>query len=617
LFPGRNNLPRLALGVAFSLPALGVSLGSAARPTRLAGAPGTPPIPPLTAVDRSPVHLDLSADGRLALTANRDSDTASLVDLAAGKVLAEARCGRRPAGVALSGDGQRGVVTNQFSGSVTLLAVRRDRLERQAEVPVGAEPRGVALSLDGRLAYVALSAADAVAVVDADRRAVIARVPVGREPWGVALSPDGRWLVAGNSRSQDVSLIDTRARRVARTVRLAGDNLRGVTVSPDGQWAYVAHIFERGFPTTQTNIGNGWVASSRISRVRLNEEAPRESLALDPRGQAVGDPEGVRLSPDGRWLAVAGSGTHELLLLRAADAPFFAFGGPGDFIEPELLKDAERFRRVPVGGRPVGIAFSPDSRTLYAANVLENILQVVDVDSARVTRSITLGGPKTPSLARRGEAIFTDATRSHAQWFSCNTCHADGHTNGSTFDTMNDGRYGNAKKVPSLRGVGETGPWTWHGWQTSLEAAAVKSLTDTMHGPPAKPGDAEALLAYMRSLPFPPNPYRAPDGSLTPAAQHGKLVFESAKAGCARCHPGPTFTNGGIYDVGLGEPDDVYKGYNPPSLRGVSTRAPYLHDGRAATLRDVLTGDHRPEKLGGARLTDTDLTDLIEYLRSL
>jgi YVTN family beta-propeller protein len=605
--------------VALALPALGASLSVVSGQSVGAKAP-TPHHSSLIthhSGDRSPLHVAVSADGRLALTANRDSDSASLVDLAAGKVLAEARCGRRPSGVALSSDGRRGVVSNQFGHSVTLLTVRDQKLQAEAQVPVGAEPRGVALSADGRFAYVALSAADAVAVVDVGRRVVAIRIPVGREPWGVALSPDGRWLIVGNTRSQDVSLIDVRERRVARTVRLAGDNLRGVTVSPDGRWAYVAHLFERGFPTTRENIGNGWITSSRLSRVRLDEEAPKESLALDPRGQAIGDPEGVQLSPDGRWLAVAGSGTHELLLIRASDVPFIDFGGPGDFIEPVLLKDPERFRRVPVGGRPVGIAFSPDSRTVYAANVLENSLQVVDVPSGKLTRSIFLGGPETPSLVRRGEAIFTDATRSHAQWFSCNTCHADGHTNGTKFDTMNDGRFGNAKKAPSLRGVAETGPWTWHGWQASLEAAALKSLTDTMHGPPAKPGDAEALLAYMASLQFPPNPHRAPDGGLTPVAKRGKAVFESAKAGCANCHPAPHFTNSGIYDVGLGQPDDVYKGYNPPSLLGVHARPPYLHDGRAATLHDVLIRDHSPEKLSGGKLTDAELSDLIEYVRSL
>jgi len=41
---------------------------------------------------------------------------------------------------------------------------------------------------------------------------------------------------------------------------------------------------------------------------------------------------------------------------------------------------------------------------------------------------------------------------------ACHSCHTDGHTNGGLFDTLNDGRYENLKKVLSLRGVTRTGP---------------------------------------------------------------------------------------------------------------------------------------------------------------
>ena len=65
-------------------------------------------------------------------------------------------------------------------------------------------------------------------------------------------------------------------------------------------------------------------------------------------------------------------------------------------------------------------------------------------------------------------------------------------------------------------------------------------------------------------------------------------------------------------------PDDEYKGFNPPSLRGVARRAPFLHDGRARTLQDVLKVHHRPSLINGENdLTDTELANLIEYLKSL
>ena len=60
-----------------------------------------------------------------------------------------------------------------------------------------------------------------------------------------------------------------------------------------------------------------------------------------------------------------------------------------------------------------------------------------------------------------------------------------------------------------------------------------------------------------------------------------------------------------------------YELWNPPSLRGVYDRGPYLHDGRAETLDDVLRVDHAPQKLGNSELTPAERSDLIEYLRSI
>src|SRR5437763_7212612 len=158
-------------------------------------------------------------------------------------------------------------------------------------------------------------------------------------------------------------------------------------------------------------------------------------------------------------------------------------GSSRDLIAAELLNDDGRYRRVPLGGRPTELAFAPDRKTLYVANYLADAIQVVDAEAARLVRTIPLGGPAEPSLARRGEILFHDAERSFNQWYSCNTCHSDGHTNGLDFDTLNDGRQDlsalhqrSRKKVPTLRRVALTGPWTWHGWQTSLEDSVIESF---------------------------------------------------------------------------------------------------------------------------------------------
>src|SRR5262249_59895053 len=75
---------------------------------------------------RSPIDLVVLPGGMRALTANHTSDTVSLVDLKAGKVLAEVRCGRKPSAMACSRDGKRVAVSNLWSASVTLLEIDGD-----------------------------------------------------------------------------------------------------------------------------------------------------------------------------------------------------------------------------------------------------------------------------------------------------------------------------------------------------------------------------------------------------------------------------------------------------------------------------------------------------------
>ncbi|MBX6314921.1 MAG: beta-propeller fold lactonase family protein [Isosphaeraceae bacterium] len=587
---------------------------------------GTPSSEEAVEPHRSPIALALSADGTRLLSANQTAGSVSLVDVAAGKVLHEVSTGDKPAGVALSRDGRRGVVTHWYGYDLAILAVGPERLEVVGRVAVGPEPRGVCLAPDGRTAYVAVGVANEVVRIDLESRQVTGRLTVGREPRGIALSPDGKRLLVGNARSQEMSIIAVEDWTVERTISIDGDNLRQVAISADGTTGYVANMKNRRFPTTKNNIDVGWVLGQRLTRVRLDGSEPFATISLDPRGQAVADVHGVAISGDGRFLAVSSGGTHEVVLLRTDLKRLpWRLNNSRDLLAPELLTNDGRYRRVPTGGRPTELAFAPDHKTLYVANYLADAIQVIDAEAGEVVQTIPLGSPKELSLARRGEILFHDATRSFNQWYSCNTCHSDGHTNGLDFDTMNDGWHDNStfhtrsrKKVPTLRRVAHTGPWTWHGWQKSLDEAMIESFTKSMQGPKPSAEDVAAIVAYLETLDYPRNPYREPDGSLTPAAQRGEAIFRSAKAACHTCHGGPEFTDGKIHDVGLDEPGSVYHGFNPPSLRGVYDKDPYLHDGRARTLRDALTDAHDPEVVTGlGRLTEEELEDLIAYLKSL
>jgi YVTN family beta-propeller protein len=559
--------------------------------------------------NRSPIDIALLPGGRV-LTANHTADSVSLVDLENGKVLADVSCGRKPSAISCSRDGTRAVVCNLWSGTVTLIGVRRSSLDPLGGIAVGPLPRGSAFSPDGDTVYVTV--ANEVVQCDWKTKKIVRRLPAPREPQDARLSPDGRWLVVAGSRSGIVTCWETQSGNLHWQRKIEDAfNLRGLPFTPDGKAVVCAHAVRREFPVSKENIEQGWVIDSRLTRLPLDPKAqpPLEQVALDTRGKAVGDPHGVAFTADGRRLAVAAAGTHELLLLDVDHVPWTG-GDPGDLIDPALRDGEHAMRRVPLGGRPTTVVLLEGAR-LAVSNYLLDAVQVVDADAGRVVRTVPLGSPGKPSPARQGEALFYDATRSHNQWFSCHTCHAAGHTCGLTFDTLNDDSYGNPKLTPTLRNVTKTGPWTWHGWQKDLAAGVKKSITETMFGPPPTGEEVKAIVAFLGTLDHPPNPTEA-----TEATKRGEALFRG-KANCIRCHKGEQYTSEGVYDVGLESDGSPYRLWNPPSLRGLWDRGPYLHDGRAKSLDELLQTHHQPEKLGGKALTEREQRELVAFLRSL
>lgn len=565
---------------------------------------------------RSPVDLVITPDGKRAFTANQTSHSVSMVDLQSGKLVAEAPCGRRPSGLALTSDGKRLLVSGTFSGEVSFFDVEPGALKPSGTLHLGFEPRGIVIHPDGRRAFVALTSAHAVAEIDINEQKLLRKIAAGKWPRYIGLSPDGKRLAVPASGDGGIGIFDVAEGKLLFEDRFTAINFGQVHVDAAGKYAYVPWMVYRHNPITQGNIREGWVLASRIARVKFGEAARREAIALDARGLAVSDPHGLALSPDENWMVCTGSGTHELLVYRTKDLPWQDYGGPGDHIDGGLLVDKDRFFRIPLGGRPMAVRFLPDGKQVAVANYLLDAVQIVDLTERKVTRTIPLGGPEKPDLARRGEAIFFDGQRSLDQWYSCHSCHYEGHANARAMDTRNDGSFGTFKTVLSLRGVTKTPPYFWHGWEKDLRAALRKSMKDSMLGKDPTAEDLDAVVAFLATLERPANPYRDKEGRLSDRARRGEKIFHE-KAACASCHRGENFTDGRVHDVGTRGRNDVYKGYNPPSLLGIHDRILYLHDGRAESLEQLLRGPHSPERVNGAKLTEEELQDLFAYVRSL
>jgi YVTN family beta-propeller protein len=568
-------------------------------------------------VDRSPVDVLLVENERCILALNEKSGTLSLVETATGKILDEERVGTHPTAMALFPAGDRVAVTATYDGDLAIVKIDSDRLEVERRIKIGFEPHGVAISPTGNKAYVSCVATHEVAVVDLISAEVVARIPTERWPRQIALTPKGDKLAVSTSGDRGMTVVDVPARKVDFSQRFMGLNIGCLTVSKDGKEVYFPWIVYRHNPITQQNIRLGWVLASRLSKLKFDGSSRRDAISLDPPGQAVSDPHGIALSPNEDSIVVSASGTHELLVFRKEGLPWKDAGGP-DHMEKDLREDDNRFYRIPLGGRPMGVRFGADGKTVYVANYLSSEIQVVDIEARKVSRSIPLGSAPEETAARRGEAIFYDATRSLDQWYSCHSCHYNGTINSEPMDTFNDGSGFTFKTVLTLENLSHTQPYTWHGWQKDARAAMKKSLTETMQGKEPSERDVEDLLAFLSSLSPPPNPFVQGNGELSEAAKRGKSLFEGEKANCISCHLGPYFSDGEVHDVGTGKKGDRYEGFNTPTLRGVYRRVRLLHEGNVNTLDELLKGPHAPEKIAGSgALTEEERGDLIEYLKTL
>ena len=80
----------------------------------------------------------------------------------------------------------------------------------------------------------------------------------------------------------------------------------------------------------------------------------------------------------------------------------------------------------------------------------------------------------------------------------------------------------------------------------------------------------------------------------------------------------PTYADNRKHDLGLAAETDLRSRFDTPSLRDCYRTAPYLHDGRALTLKEIFT-EHNQSGFHGlvGGFSDKNLDDMVTYLRTL
>jgi cytochrome c peroxidase len=281
--------------------------------------------------------------------------------------------------------------------------------------------------------------------------------------------------------------------------------------------------------------------------------------------------------------------------------------------------------------------------------------------------------PLTKKKVELGHLLFFDKRMSKDNTISCSTCHIPSlaFTDGQPVSTGIRLQQG-GRSAPTAINRGFSEVQFWDGRAPTLEDQSVGPLTNPIeHGFPdndavvAKLNKIEgykklfqdafgtkkitiqhvgkAIASFQRTLisgnsPFDRFDYEGEEKAISESAKRGKKLFFD-KARCNLCHFGTNFSDEKFHNIGIGwdgETLDVGRyhvtkdqkdigAFKTPTLREISRTAPYMHDGRFATLEEVVEhynggGVKNPfldNQIIPLKLTDSEKRDLVEMLRTL
>ena len=290
-----------------------------------------------------------------------------------------------------------------------------------------------------------------------------------------------------------------------------------------------------------------------------------------------------------------------------------------------------------LGNNPRAVRVSPDSRrSTFTTRWISMSSLTTSPVSPRWRR---FPSPKIRSATRSFSArsLFYTALQPMVgrRWISCSSCHPDGEADGRTWQNPEG-----LRNTTSLAGMAWTHPLHW-----SADRDEVQDFEHTIRGPLmqgrglirgkvnpelgapeqrsfARTRCAGRLQQHAHRSAEPPR-----KGGLSESAKRGREIFFSKQTQCATCHSGPYFTDSTpretilVHDVGTGADDPTEKkgpAYDTPTLLGIYKTAPYLHHGKAATLKDVLTTFNHNDRHGKtSQLSAGQIDDLVEFLKAL
>jgi mono/diheme cytochrome c family protein len=583
----------------------------------------------------SPIAL-AQLDGKvLAYVADEDDAAVHVVDVDAKADLGTTRLAGKPSALMFLRDGRLVVVLRDQAQLVVLEpgpeAARPP--EMRCALPTDAEPVGLAVSPDDAELVVTSAWGRSLASYDV-RSAAIAlswQVALPREPRAVVVSDDGTKAFVAQAVGGQMSIVDLRARRV----------LPVPTHWPSSEGARrmgtTAH--EKGFFRTQSCQGFA-LAKTEDPRGRvLLPQALVDPGVLTERPSGYGGDDHTAEAGD---VAVVDGSTGDVLrasLLTGSEADPCLLPRSAAYdakrrsllvgcfgIDAVVAYDATaaspvraQQARWHVASGPAGIAVDPPRDRAIVWSQFERVVDVLPLAIAVDEK----GSDKPPPVARialapsaqpktlaaaLGRILFHRGDdRISADGRACASCHPDGRDDGLTWSTPNGPR-----RTMMLAGrVDASTPFSWSGSEHSFEDHVGITFA-RLRGRGLNGVELDALTEYVATLAPPPGL----PGESNDQVARGEKIFRSEDTGCSSCHSGGRATDNLHHTVQSKTQADRSGNFNTPSLRFVGGGGPYYHDGRYATLHQLLTDGKR--KMGNTtQLTPAEIDALEAYLRTL
>ena len=556
---------------------------------------------------RETLALAVTPDGAKAYVGNPEDGAVSVIDLVSGVKHAELAVTIaaegipfRPIDLAVDPDGRHLFVVNAASNRVVVIDAASDSTAAHIMVPRGSRRIGFDFNQSPPRIYITNEVVNAVLVfeeVSPGRFAPQSSLPLqGDDPTALLVLGDGR-LVVGNRTTHDLEFVDPFAPAGATTLqRTPIEGIPFNLVEAAGQ------IFVPSFIP-----GVGVEGFNRV-------------LKVDPATFAV---TGFLLEDVGTdYIDI--DATESLIAVIAASTGTVIFADP---LTGVLVENIELAPGDPTATPQQGVfvlnAGVPSK--LLAVNYFRETVRPVALDAGTpfsLEAEIPLAWSGTPRVPLSGELTEEE----DGDWFfrsvnmfggsafvpnrvTCFTCHIDGGS-----DNIRRGRV-----APPMWGSGQTGPWGHNGNATSFSSVVSGAINNhNSTGLPNQPDAAARVTTFFLNLQPPDSIYKAIDGSLSLKALQGRVLFHN-QLGCNSCHAAPLFIpvapNPRTIQAGIGT---GLVPANVPSLRGIWATAPYLANGSAASLLEVLTLN--PNDLHGqlsAGLTSDQLDQLVAYLLTL